>query len=62
MMPKTLFETTLNPATRRLLQVIIPDGAQVETERVLSRLMGKDSAPRYAEIMERARTVEALDV
>ena len=62
MMPKTLFDTTLNPATRRLLQVVIPDGAQVETELVLSRLMGKDSAPRYEEIMERARTVEALDV
>ena len=30
MMPKTLYNTTLDPNTRRLLQVTIPDGARLE--------------------------------
>ena len=62
MMPKTLFQTTLDPAKRRLLRVEIPDGFKVETETVISNLLGKDPAPRFREIMERAEQVEGLDV
>jgi DNA gyrase subunit B/topoisomerase-4 subunit B len=60
MMPKTLWETTLNPATRRMLKVHIEDG--LETDRVISDLMGKDPACRFRFIMERADEAKELDV
>jgi DNA gyrase subunit B/topoisomerase-4 subunit B len=60
MMPKTLWETTLNPATRRLVQVSIDDA--LETDRVISDLMGKDASARFDFIMSRAEEAEALDV
>ena len=60
MMPKTLWETTLNPATRRLLQVEIADA--LETDRVMSDLMGKDASARFNFIMSRAEEAEELDV
>jgi DNA gyrase subunit B len=60
MMPKTLWDTTLNPVTRRLLKVSIEDG--LETDRVISDLMGKDPACRFRFIMERADEAEELDV
>jgi len=62
MMPKTLYETTLDEGKRRLLKVEIPEGFQVETEEVIRDLLGKDSSTRFREIMERAEQVEALDV
>ena len=62
MMPKTLHETTLDPARRRLLQVTIPDDARVKTETTIADLMGRDAAPRFAFIMDHAAEVEALDV
>ena len=40
MMPKVLWETTMNPRTRRLLRVDIAD--QIITDRVINELMGKD--------------------
>ena len=40
MMPKVLWETTMNPRTRRLLRVDIAD--QLLTDRVINELMGKD--------------------
>ncbi|QDU70209.1 DNA gyrase/topoisomerase IV subunit B [Mucisphaera calidilacus] len=60
MMPKVLWETTLNPETRRLLRVEIPDA--IEADRVVNELMGKDASARFRFIMERAETAEALDV
>jgi len=62
MMPKTLFQTTLNPKKRRLLQVSIPEGYLSETEVVITNLLGKDPKARYREIMARADEVEELDV
>ncbi|MFH1468244.1 MAG: DNA topoisomerase IV subunit B [Pseudomonadota bacterium] len=62
MMPKTLFETTLDPRRRRLLQVGIPEGHLTETEQVIASLLGKDPSARYTEIMSRAGEVEELDV
>ncbi len=62
MMPKTLFQTTLDPTKRRLLRVDIPDGHRVETEQVITNLLGRDPAARYSEIMARADEVEELDV
>jgi DNA gyrase subunit B/topoisomerase-4 subunit B len=60
MMPKVLWETTLNPATRRLLKVEIDD--HLETDRVISDLMGRDASARFDFIMERAETASEIDV
>ncbi|MEO7192278.1 MAG: DNA topoisomerase IV subunit B [Vicinamibacterales bacterium] len=60
MMPKVLWETTLNPRTRRLLKVEISD--QIVTDRVINELMGKDPSARFRFIMERAEEAEELDV
>ena len=60
MMPKVLWETTLNPKTRRLLRVEIAD--QIVTDRVINELMGKDASARFRFIMERAEDAQGLDV
>jgi DNA gyrase subunit B/topoisomerase-4 subunit B len=60
MMPKVLWETTLNPRTRRLLRVEITD--QIVTDRVINELMGRDASARFRFIMERAEEAEELDV
>jgi DNA gyrase subunit B/topoisomerase-4 subunit B len=60
MMPKVLWETTLNPRTRRLLRVEVSD--QITTDRVINELMGKDASARFRFIMERAEEAEELDV
>ena len=60
MMPKVLWETTLNPRTRRLLRVEIAD--QIVTDRVISELMGRDASARFRFIMDRAEEAEELDV
>jgi DNA gyrase subunit B len=60
MMPKVLWETTMNPRTRRLLRVDISD--QIVTDRVFNELMGKDPASRFRFIMDRAEDAEELDV
>jgi DNA gyrase subunit B len=60
MMPKVLWDTTLNPTTRRLLRVDIAD--QIVTDRVINELMGKDASARFRFIMERAEEAEELDL
>jgi DNA gyrase subunit B/topoisomerase-4 subunit B len=60
MMPKVLWETTMNPRTRRLLRVDIVD--QIQTDRIMNELMGKDASARFRFIMERAEEAEELDV
>jgi DNA gyrase subunit B/topoisomerase-4 subunit B len=60
MMPKVLWDTTLNPKTRRLLRVEIADA--LATDRVINELMGKDPSARFRFIMERAEEADELDV
>src|SRR6185436_15435195 len=60
MMPKVLWETTMDPKTRRLLRVDIAD--QIVTDRVINELMGKDPSARFRFIMERAEEAVELDV
>jgi DNA gyrase subunit B len=60
MMPKVLWETTMNPRTRRLLRVDISD--QIVTDRVINELMGKDPSARFRFIMDRAEEAVELDV
>ena len=56
MNPDTLWDTTLNPKTRRLLQVTVEDADEVEA--MLESLMGKDSSDRYKLIQENAHRLE----
>ena len=60
MMPKVLWDTTLNPKTRRLLRVDIGD--PLTTDRVINELMGKDASARFRFIMDRADEADELDV
>jgi DNA topoisomerase IV B subunit len=60
MMPKVLWQTTLDPETRRMLRVEIDD--HLETDRVISDLMGRDASARFRFIMERAEEAEEIDV
>ncbi len=60
MMPKVLWDTTLNPRTRRLLRVEIAD--QIVTDRIINELMGKDASARFRFIMDRAEEAQELDV
>ncbi|MFT5523577.1 MAG: DNA gyrase/topoisomerase IV subunit B [Pirellulaceae bacterium] len=60
MMPKVLWKTTLDPNSRRMLRVEIDD--QLETDRVISDLMGRDASARFRFIMDRAPDAEAIDV
>jgi len=60
MMPDVLWQTTLDPSTRRLLKVEIQDG--LVTDRVVSDLMGKDASARFQFIMEGAGQADDLDV
>jgi DNA gyrase subunit B/topoisomerase-4 subunit B len=59
MQPEELKRTTLDPATRRFLRVTIADG--METDRVLTELMGKDVEARFKFIMERSAQAD-LDI
>jgi len=52
--------TTLDPKRRRAIRVTI-DG-ELETDRILNELMGKDPAPRFRFIMDRAQAVQASDL
>ena len=62
MMPATLWSTTLDPARRRLLRVTVPMEHRLETEQVVTDLMGKDASARFRFIMERAAEAEELDL
>ena len=59
MMPKVLWNTTMNPATRKLLKVDVTD--RIETDRTIANLMGKDPQPRFEFIMNNADNA-AIDV
>ena len=52
MSPEQLWETTLNPDTRRLLQVQLGDLDFAHTEALMTQLMGKGEAAARRELME----------
>ena len=60
MNPEQLWETTMDPATRTLLQVTIDDAA--EADRVFDMLMGSSVPPRRRFIQTHAKSVRNLDV
>ena len=59
---KDLKDTTMNPATRKLIRVTIDDEFAGETADLVERLMGKKPEMRFQYITENARFVEELDV
>jgi topoisomerase-4 subunit B len=59
---KDLKDTTMNPASRRLIKVAIDDEIPNETGDLVERLMGKKPELRFEYIQQNARFVEELDV
>ena len=59
---KDLKDTTMNPATRKLIRVSIDEDEPGETGDLVERLMGKKPELRFQYIQENARFVEELDV
>jgi DNA gyrase subunit B len=60
MNPSELWETTMNPETRTLLEVEMVDAARAE--EVFETLMGDDVPSRKAFIQEKADDVRFLDI
>jgi DNA gyrase subunit B len=60
MNPEQLWETTMNPANRTLLQVNVDDAA--EADRTFDMLMGDAVDPRRRFIQTHAKSVRNLDI
>ncbi len=60
MNPEQLWETTMNPKTRRLIQVSLEDAALAD--EIFSILMGEKVEPRRDFIMKYAKEVRNLDI
>ncbi|BDW85266.1 DNA topoisomerase IV subunit B [Roseicyclus marinus] len=59
---KDLKDTTMDPASRKLIRVSVDEDAPGETGDLVERLMGKKPELRFQYIQENARFVEELDV
>jgi DNA gyrase subunit B len=60
MSAEQLWETTMNPATRTLLEVTVEDAAKAD--RIFHVLMGDEVPPRKAFIQAHAKSVKNLDI
>jgi len=59
---KDLKETTMDPASRKLIRVTIDEDEPGETGDLVERLMGKKPEMRFQYIQENAKFVEDIDV
>ena len=59
---KDLKETTMDPASRKLIRVTVDEDTPGETGDLVERLMGKKPELRFQYIQDNARFVEELDV
>ena len=57
--PEQLWETTMDPAVRKMLQVQIDDVASCDT--VFATLIGEDIEPRHDLIQENAKYASNID-
>ena len=64
MNPQQLWETTMNPEQRTLLQVELDrsDGNAAEVDELFKTLMGDDVEPRRQFIQKYAKEVRNLDI
>ena len=62
MNPDILKMTTLDPKSRQALRITVKNGEQLQTDRTISELMGKDVAARFKMITDNAGEIGELDV
>ena len=62
MMPAQLKETTMNPDTRTLARITLPDDPNVSPADLVETLMGRKAELRFRFIQENAQFVEDLDI
>ena len=62
MPPKQLRDTTMNPAKRTLLRVVVPEAKRQATDKRIEHLMGKKPELRLAFIQEHAADISELDI
>jgi DNA gyrase subunit B len=60
MNPQQLWDTTMDPSTRTLMQVTIDDG--LAAEKAFTDLMGDQVEPRKEFIQRHAKDVRFLDI
>jgi DNA gyrase/topoisomerase IV subunit B len=62
MNPSVLKQTTLDPRHRNALRITVPEAELLETELIITKLMGKDASARYELITSGVHEVDELDV
>ena len=62
MNPEELWETTMNPETRSMLQVHLEDENRLAADEIFTILMGEKVEPRREFISANARYVQNLDI
>ena len=62
MMPKQLKETTMNPETRKLKKIIIPNNELSNTEKFVESIMGKKPENRLSFIQKNSENINKINL